>query len=226
MKRKNKLFELETQNTNSIQAKEFYCDRPWSDVWQATLSRQWLGRPTSMVQQDYDAMQWLELWLRIGDSQALTLLSRFERAGYLKRVEQVGRYPHFKVEPSYHEKIHLHLVSSRHSQRIVKQIDLGVLDDPHFDAYCKRAWTSMRILCTFSTPQIVICSQIEQSTAEDFVYQLHRIGYLQLVECRDKKLIDIEDVYHLCINSGPLAPLICADGVVYDLNSRKLYMTQ
>ncbi|AFY91104.1 hypothetical protein [Chroococcidiopsis thermalis] len=166
---KEKSIQLEQQNTNSIQLEEFYCDRPWSDVWQATLARQWLGRPSSMIQQDCGAMQWLEFWLRISDSQALTLLSHFERAGYLKRQEQSGRYPHYKVEPLYYEKIRLYLVFNRSCQRVTKEINLCVLDDSNFAIHCHRAWTSMRILCTFSLPQIVICSEIEQSIAEEFV---------------------------------------------------------
>lgn len=226
MKQTDKPLELARPNTNSIRAEEFYGDRPWSDVWQATLSRQWLGRPSSMVQQDCGTMQWLELWLRIGDSQVLALLSQFEQAGYLKRQEQVGRYPHYQVEPSYHDKIRLYLVYNCRSRLITKEIDLRVLDEPHFVAYCNRAWTSMRILCTFSSPQIEICSEIEQSITEEFIYQLYQIGYLQLVERYDKNLIGSENVYRLRLNSGPLAPFICADGIVYDLNSRKFYMTQ
>ncbi|MGL5926269.1 hypothetical protein [Chroococcidiopsis sp.] len=226
MKPGEKLIELEPQNTNSIEPQEFYCDRPWSDVWQATLARQWLGRPSSMIQQDCDAMQWLELWLRISDAQALTLLNQFERAGYLKRLEQIARYPHYQVEPSYHEKIYLYLVYNSRSQHIPKERDFRILDEPHFVTYCNRAWTSMRILCTFSTSQIQICSEIEQSTAEEFIDQLYRIGYLQLVEYYDKNLIGSENVYHLRLNSGPIAPLLIADGIVYDSNSRKLYMTQ
>lgn len=187
---------------------------------------QWLGRPSSMVRQDCDAMQWLELWLRISDEQALTLLSQFERAGYLKRLEQIGRYPRYQVEPSYHEKLYLYLVFSSRSRQTIKEIDLRVFNESYFVTDCNRAWTSMRILCTFTTSQIEICSEIEQSTAEEFVYQLYRIGYLQLVECYDKNLIGSENVYHLCLNSGPIAPLVCADGIVYDTNSRKLYMTQ
>lgn len=226
MKQTDKPLELARPNTNSIQPEDFYCDRPWSDVWQATLARQWLGRPSSMIQQDCGAMQWLEFWLRIGDSQALALLSYFERAGYLKCQEQIDRYSHYKVESSYHEKIRLYLVFNRCSQRITKEIDLRVLEDSHFATHCHRACTSMRILCTFSLPQIVICSEIDKSIAEEFVYQLYQIGYLQLVECCDKNLLCSENVYRLCLNSGPLAPFICADGIVYDFNSRKIYMTQ
>ncbi|MDV2997707.1 MAG: hypothetical protein N4J56_007412 [Chroococcidiopsis sp. SAG 2025] len=226
MKPGEKLIELERRNTISSQSEEFYCDRPWSDVWQATLAMQWLGRPSSMVRQDCDAMQWLELWLRISDEQALTLLSQFERAGYLKRLEQIGRYPRYQVEPSYHEKLYLYLVFSSRSRQTIKEIDLRVFNESYFVTDCNRAWTSMRILCTFTTSQIEICSEIEQSTAEEFVYQLYRIGYLQLVECYDKNLIGSENVYRLCLNSGPIAPLVCADGIVYDTNSRKLYMTQ
>jgi site-specific DNA-methyltransferase (adenine-specific) len=134
--------------------------------------------------------------------------------------------PHYKVESLYYEKIRLYLVFNRSCQRVTKEINLRVLDDSNFATHCHRAWTSMRILCTFSLPQIVICSEIEQSIAEEFVYQLYQIGYLQLVECCNKNLIGSENVYRLCINSGPLAPFICADGIVYDLNSRKFYMTQ
>ncbi len=139
---KEKLIELNPRNANLIQPEEFYCDRPWFCVWQATLARQWLERPSSMVQQDSDAMQWLEFWLRIGDSNALTLLTQFERAGYLERLEQVGRYPYFKVKHSYHEKIHLYVVANRRSQQATKETNLCVLDDSYFATYCHRAWTS------------------------------------------------------------------------------------
>ena len=84
----------------------------------------------------------------------------------------------------------------------------------------------MRILYTFNLSQIVICSEIEQPIAEKYIYQLYQIGYLQLIESYDKNILSSEDVFRLRTNSGPLAPLVCADGIVYDLNSRELYMTE
>lgn len=226
MKRGKKLIKLDERNTNSIDSEEFYCNRPWSNIWQATLGKQWLKRPSSLVQQDSRTMQWLEFWLRISDSKTLDLLAQFEQAGYLKRLKQVGKWPHFKVKPSYHEEIRLHVIPNCCSDLVKGKLNFRTLNAPRFVTDCNRAWTSMRILCTFSTPQIEICSDIRQSTAKQFVYQLYQIGYLQLVECYNERIIGSDNVYQLCRNSGPLAPLICSDGIAYDINSRKLYMTQ
>lgn len=84
----------------------------------------------------------------------------------------------------------------------------------------------MRILHTFSASQILICSEISELVAQEFVYQMHKANFLHLLEVYDPTVFGSENVYQLVRNTGPIAPLICADGIVYDINTRTIYITE
>lgn len=84
----------------------------------------------------------------------------------------------------------------------------------------------MRILHIFSVSQILTCSEISKLVALEFVYQMHQIDFLRLVEGCEAEVFGSENVYQLIENTGPIAPLICADGIVYDTNNRTVYMIE
>ncbi len=88
------------------------------------------------------------------------------------------------------------------------------------------AMDGMRILQIFSVSQILICSEISELVALEFVYQMHQIDFLRLVEGCEAGVFGNENIYQLIENTGPIAPLICADGIVYDINTRTIYMTE
>lgn len=85
-----------------------------------------------------------------------------------------------------------------------------------------QAWTTMRILRTFSLPDLERSAEISESNAKKYVQRLLKVGYLQLVQQRINGSREC-NVYCLVRNFGPLAPVPRRDGTVFDPNINKLY---
>ena len=197
------------QHINSIQADTFYSYRPWYDLWLDGL----------------DQSQ-LEFWRRINNLNSMNLLARLETAGFLRRVDDNSERPRFLPEPSFYCDLKFMTISYKppapHAMRPRKR----VFHRPKFINSCHRAWTSMRILHIFSVSQILTCSYISKLVALEFVYQMHQINFLRLVEECEAEVFGSENIYQLIENTGPITPLICANGIVYDTNTLTIYMTE
>ena len=81
----------------------------------------------------------------------------------------------------------------------------------------------MRILRTFSIGQIQACSNVYNDTARIVVRQLYRLNYARLVAVDDAYFQGNEDIYQLIRDTGAKAPFLCADGILYDLNTCCIY---
>jgi len=197
------------QPINSIQAETFYSYRPWYDLWLDGLDLDQLG-----------------FWRRINNLNSMNLLARLEKGGFLRRVDENSERPRFLPEPSFYCDLKFMIIGYKPPAPYAMRPRKRVFHRPKFIISCHRAWTSMRILQIFSVSQILICSEISELVALEFVYQMHQTNFLHLVEGCDAEVFGSENIYQLIENTGPIAPLICADGIVYDINTRTIYMTE
>ncbi|MDZ4878254.1 MAG: hypothetical protein CLLPBCKN_007689 [Chroococcidiopsis cubana SAG 39.79] len=214
MKRRSKTTKKLAKSARQHQAKlinpeTFYSSRPWCDIWLDKFS-----------------CQQLEFWVRINDLNSVNLLAQLEKAGFLRRVDENSDLPRFFPESSYYNDLKFILIGYKPPAPYALIPQRRVFHRPKFIRSCHRAWTSMRILHIFSASQILICSEISELVVLEFVYQMHKTNFLRLVEGCDAEILGSENIYQLVKNTGPSAPLICADGIVYDINTRTIYMTQ
>ncbi len=194
---------------NSIEPETFYSYRPWYEIWLDGVN-----------------LEQLEFWAQINNLNAMNLIVRLEKAGFLRRVDENSERPRFLPEPSFYCDLKFFLIGYKPPAPYALRSRRRVFHRPKFIRSCHRAWTSMRILHIFSVPQILICSEISELVALEFVYQMHQTNFLRLVERCDAEVFGSENIYQLIENTGPIAPLICADGIVYDINTRTIYMTE
>lgn len=194
---------------NLIQTETFYSYRPWRDIWLDKFN-----------------LEQLEFWMRMNDLNSMNLIVRLEKAGYLRRVDENSAQPRFFPEPSYYYDLKFFLIGKKLPAPYTSRHHPQIFHRPKFIQSCYRAWTSMRILHTFTASQILICSEISELVAQEFVYQMHKANFLRLLEVYAPTVFGSENVYQLVRNTGPSAPLLCADGVVYDINISSIYMTQ
>ncbi|HUY26173.1 MAG TPA: hypothetical protein VMV27_02030 [Candidatus Binataceae bacterium] len=78
-----------------------------------------------------------------------------------------------------------------------------------------RIWRSMRILRSFTIPQLVATSDATKKNATSYVSGLARNGYLRVT--RTKKP-GAPGVYMLARNTGPNPPRVGHDHSIYDPN--------
>ena len=201
--------DRQLQVNSSEEPENFYSYRPWYDLWLDGL----------------DQSQ-LEFWRRINNLNSMNLLARLEKAGFLRRVDENTKQPKFLPEPSFYRDLKFMIIGYKPPAPYAMRPRKRVFHRPKFISSCRRAWTSMSILQIFSVSQILTCSEISKLVALEFVYQLHQIDFLRLVEGCDAEGLGSENIYQLIENTGPIAPLICADGIVYDINTRTIYMTE
>lgn len=92
--------------------------------------------------------------------------------------------------------------------------------------FYKLIWSSIRILGCFNVQQIQ-SSYEEDLINEDlivfYILKLLATGYVKLLEKWNDKLIGPESVLQLIRDSGPIAPIICEEGVIYDVNLQTVY---
>lgn len=94
-------------------------------------------------------------------------------------------------------------------------------------ALYQRAWSSMRIYQIFSIKEIKSATNTDDCCIEDYVFQLHRVGYLKLLKPEiAPNPSNLLEKYKLVKNSGPLAPLSIHENLVYDLNSQSLHKSK
>ena len=129
------------QPINSIQAETFYSYRPWYDLWLDGLDLDQLG-----------------FWRRINNHNSMNLLTRLEKAGFLRRVDENSPRPRFLPEPSFYCDLKFMIIGYKPPAPYAMRPRKRVFHRPKFISSCHRAWTNMRILQIFSVPQILICS--------------------------------------------------------------------
>jgi hypothetical protein len=83
----------------------------------------------------------------------------------------------------------------------------------------------MRILRTFTTGQLQICSDVGNDIVHSVVLQLRLLSYVRLIHWYDSDLDGNEHIYQLIRDTGVKAPFLCANGILYDLNTRCIYFT-
>lgn len=201
--------DRQLQVNSSEKSENFYFYRPWYDLWLDGLN-----------------LEQLEFWRRINNLNAMNLLARLEKARFLRRVDENSERPKFLPTPSFYCDLKFIITGYKPPAPYAMRPRQRVFHQLKFINSCHRAWTSMRILHIFSVSQILICSEISELVALEFIYQMHRINFLRLVERCEAEVFGSENIYQLIENTGPIAPLICADGIVYDINSRTIYMTE
>lgn len=194
---------------DSAQLENFYDYRPWRDIWLDSFN-----------------FQQLEFWARIDDRNSMNLIVQLERAKYIECIGKDRVRPQFKPKASYYSDLKFYVVKQKNSAPSTGNPHPEIFSKPRFVKSCNRAWTSMRILCTFSVSQIKICSGISDSVAREFVYQMHQVNFIRLIEIYSARVFGSENIYQLIRNTGPIAPLPCANGIVYDINARSIYMTE
>lgn len=193
---------------SSLNTSELFYQQPcWLDVWL-----------------DQCSTAQLEFWSRFNEFDALVLLSRLEQAGFVTRIGDPAS-PHFRVHPTYYQKLKfytVHLKSPVAGTKIVKRYRNTL----NFQNTVGRMWTSMRILQTFSSGQLQACADTSNEPAQRIVSQLYQFDYLRLRQQYHQCFAGNEDVYCLVRNTGAKAPLLFAGGVLYDLNTHRIYQAK
>lgn len=86
-----------------------------------------------------------------------------------------------------------------------------------------RAWQSMRILRTFTLPDLVSTADIQPDNAKKYVIGLTNAGYVRCIREKDNGRKGGYAVYRLARDTGPHAPRLQADGRTYDTNTHRVY---
>ena len=86
-----------------------------------------------------------------------------------------------------------------------------------------RVWQSMRILRSFTQPDLVATADISTSNVKKYVSGLLKSGYLKVQHERDSGRKGGHAVYRIVRDTGPKAPRLQSDGNTYDPNEHKVY---
>jgi hypothetical protein len=192
-----------TAASKFVSSDEFYQRRSWLNIWLETLN------PYHLV-----------FWSRIDETNSLILLSHLEATGFVTQCRERSSY---QVQPTYYSDIKMYICKPKPLIIGAKKAKL-VTNTHNFRESCRRIWTSMRILQTFSIGQLQICSDVCEDIARTFVTQLYQLNYIQLRFCYGYNFEGNEDIYQLINNTGPKAPFLCGDGRLYDLNTDCIYL--
>lgn len=86
-----------------------------------------------------------------------------------------------------------------------------------------QAWQSMRIMRTFTIPDILATADIGEHNLRRFILRLERAGYLARVKSNNNGQAGSRTIYRLARNSGPKVPVLWNDGGVYDPNLDRIF---
>jgi hypothetical protein len=91
----------------------------------------------------------------------------------------------------------------------------------------QRVWQSMRCMRRFTAADLQATAEAGETGVAKFVKALHQAGFLRLVQARVNGRAGSRDLWALCRDSGPLAPIRRADGSgVFDPNTQLTYGAQ
>ena len=86
-----------------------------------------------------------------------------------------------------------------------------------------RVWQSMRVMRTFSQPELVATAEAGRENVRRYVRGLLNAGYLAVVRPTDSGRRGGHAVYRLVRDTGPHAPRLRVDGRTYDVNKRAVF---
>lgn len=86
-----------------------------------------------------------------------------------------------------------------------------------------RAWQSMRMLRSFTLPDLMATAEIGYDNAKRYVAGLERSGYIRRAVDKRNGRKGGHVVWMLVRNTGPQAPRLQSDGNTYDPNEHQIY---
>ncbi len=86
-----------------------------------------------------------------------------------------------------------------------------------------RAWQSMRMLRTFTLPDLMATAEIGYDNIKKYIGGLECAGYLRRVRDKNNGRKGGHVAWMLVRNTGPRAPRLQSDGNTYDPNKHKIY---
>jgi hypothetical protein len=191
--------------SNLCRPDKFYRQPCWVDIWRHTCSdRQ------------------LTFWSRMNESNASVLISYLEADGFLTCFEDCSP-ARLQVNSTYYSRLKSYRVKLK--GRIPGMNNVQMLNTPYFLTSLQKIWMSMRILRTFSKGQLQTCSAVGKDVVQTVVSQLCLLTYVRLKTHYDSDFEGNEHIYQLIRDSGVKAPFLCANGILYDLNTRCIYFT-
>jgi hypothetical protein len=183
----------------------FYQQPCWVDIWRHSCS-------------DHQ----LTFWSRMNENSASVLISYLEADGFVSRLEDCDS-ARLQVHSTYYSGLKFYRI--RHKNRLPRVNNQQIQSTRNFIAKIQKIWMSMRILRTFTTGQLQICSDVGNDIVHSLVLQLRLLSYVRLIHWYDSDLDGNEHIYQLIRDTGVKAPFLCANGILYDLNTRCIYFT-
>ena len=86
-----------------------------------------------------------------------------------------------------------------------------------------RCWRAMRVLRTFTLPQLCMTADVHQNNAHHYVRALERAGFIRKSTPNVSGKPGSFATWRLVRDSGPDAPIHRADHSVFDPNTQKTY---
>jgi len=86
-----------------------------------------------------------------------------------------------------------------------------------------RCWRAMRVLSTFSVPQLCMAAETTPSNARFYLRALQRSGFVRKIRECESGCAGSYDVWGLTRNSGPEAPIYRKNKTVFDPNTKLTY---
>lgn len=84
-------------------------------------------------------------------------------------------------------------------------------------------WRAMRVLGTFTVPQLCMAAETTPSNARFYLRALQAAGYVKKVRACESGKAGSYDVWSLVRNSGPEAPVWRKNQTVFDPNTNHTY---
>jgi hypothetical protein len=194
-----------TTTSKLVRPDKFYRQPCWFDIWRDTCSdRQ------------------LTFWSRMNESNASVLISYLEADGFLTRLEDCSPV-RLQVHSTYYSQLKVYRVKLK--GRIPSMKNVQMLNTLYFLTSLQKIWMSMRILRTFSKGQLQTCSDVGKDIVQTVVSQLCLLTYVRIKTLYDSDFEGNEHIYQLIRDTGVKAPFLCANGILYDLNTRCIYFT-
>lgn len=141
-------------------------------------------------------------------------LLRLVKAGYVEVTHiTVGAY---KRRTKHYHLVRMPSVAPR-LRRNGGQVTQGTAQD--------RMWRSMKMLKRFTPRELAHAASLDKAIvsanfASDYIKNLHRAGYLKLVEPANSRLRQAS--YRLVLKTGPRAPMVQRTDWVWDPNLKKV----
>jgi hypothetical protein len=194
-----------TTTSKLVRPDKFYRQPCWVDIWRHTCSdRQ------------------LTFWSRMNESNASILISYLETDGLLTRIEDCSP-ARLQVHSTYYSELKSDRIKL--NRRLPEMKNRQMLNTLYFFTAFQKIWMSMRILRTFSKGQLQTCSAVGKYVVQTIGSQLCLLTYVRLKTRYDSELEGNEHIYQLIRDTGVKAPFLCANGILYDLNTRCIYFT-